>query len=91
MIEPKNAMVKQYQALLSYDGVELEYEPEALEAMADKAIEKRIGARGLRSIMEGVMTDVMYTIPSDSTVKKVIITADSVLNGTSPLILRKGA
>ncbi len=91
LIEPKNAMVKQYQALLSYDGVELEYEPEALEAMADKAIEKRIGARGLRSIMEGVMTDVMYTIPSDSTVKKVIITADSVLNGTSPLILRKGA
>ncbi len=91
LIEPKNAMVKQYQALLSYDSVELEYEPEALEAMADKAIEKRIGARGLRSIMEGVMTDVMYTIPSDSTVKKVIITADSVLNGTSPLILRKGA
>ena len=91
LVEPKNAMVKQYEALLSYDGVELEYESEALEAIADKAIERKIGARGLRSVMEGVMTDIMYTIPSDSTVKKVIITADSVRNGTGPVVERRSA
>ena len=86
LTEPKNAMTKQYKALLSYDGVELEYEQEALEAIADKAIEMKIGARGLRSVMEGVMTDIMYKVPSDSTANKVIITADSVKNGSSPII-----
>ena len=86
LTEPKNAMTKQYKALLSYDGVELEYEQEALEAIADKAIEMKIGARGLRSVMEGVMTDIMYKVPSDVTANKVIVTADSVKNGTSPLI-----
>ena len=86
LTEPKNAMTKQYKALLSYDGVELEYEQEALEAIADKAIEMKIGARGLRSVMEGVMTDIMYKIPSDTTANRVIITADSVKNGSSPII-----
>lgn len=86
LTEPKNAMTKQYEALLSYDGVELEYEPEALEAVADKAIEMKIGARGLRSVMEGLMTDIMYTVPSDPTVNKVTITADCVANGTSPVV-----
>ena len=86
LVEPKNSMVKQYQALLSYDGVKLEYEPEALEAIADKAIERKIGARGLRSVMEGVMTDIMYAIPSDNTVDKVTITAESVINGTGPVV-----
>ena len=86
LVEPKNSMVKQYQTLLSYDGVDLEYEPEALEAIADKAIERKIGARGLRRVMEGVMTDIMYTIPSDNTVDKVTITADSVINGTGPVV-----
>ena len=86
LVEPKNSMVKQYQALLFYDGVDLEYEPEALEAIADKAIERKIGARGLRSVMEGVMTDIMYTIPSDNTVDKVTITADNVINGTGPVV-----
>ncbi len=86
LTEPKNAMTKQYKALLSYDGVELEYEQEALEAIADKAIEMKIGARGLRSVMEGVMTDIMYKIPSDTTANRVIITADSVKNGSSPVI-----
>ena len=89
LIEPKNAMVKQYQALLAYDHVELEYEPEALEAIADKAIERKIGARGLRSVMEGVMTDIMYTIPSDDGVDKVLITAECVREGTSPVIHRR--
>ena len=86
LTEPKNAMTKQYQALMSYDGVELAFEPEALEAVADKAIERKIGARGLRSVMESVMTDVMYTVPSDPTVKKVTITADCVRNDRSPLV-----
>ena len=87
LTEPKNSMAKQYKALMDYDGVELEFAPGALEAVADKAIEMKIGARGLRSVMEGVMTDVMYTVPSDSTVSKVIITADGVKNGTAPEII----
>lgn len=89
LTEPKNSMAKQYKALLSYDGVELEYEPEALEAVADKAIEMKIGARGLRSVMEGIMTNIMYTVPSDSGVSKVLVTGDCVKNGTDPQIIRK--
>ena len=89
LVEPKNAMTKQYKALLSYDGVELEYAPGALEAIADKAIEMKIGARGLRSVMEGVMTDIMYTIPSDDTAEKVTVTAESVKDGTNPVVTRK--
>ena len=87
LTEPKNSMAKQYKALMDYDGVEVEFAPGALEAVADKAIEMKIGARGLRSVMEGVMTDVMYTVPSDSTVSKVVITADCVKNGTAPEII----
>ena len=89
LTEPKNAMTKQYQALMSMDNVELVYEPDALEAIADRAIERKIGARGLRSVMENVMTEVMYTVPSDPTVTKVTITADCVLNGTQPLVEHK--
>ena len=87
LTEPKNAMTKQYQALMAYDSVELEFEPEALEAVADKAIEMKIGARGLRSVMEGIMTDIMYAVPSDSTIRKVIITADGVRNGTGAQVV----
>ena len=89
LTEPKNAMTKQYKALLSFDNVELSYEPEALEAIADKAIDMKIGARGLRSVMEGVMTDIMYRIPSDPSVNKVIVTAERVKEGTEPEVLRK--
>ena len=88
LTEPKNSMTKQYKTLMSFDNVELEYEPEALEAIADKAIEMKIGARGLRSVMEGVMTDIMYTVPSDSTIKKVVITAASVRGESGPEIIR---
>lgn len=88
LTEPKNSMTKQYKTLMSFDNVELEYEPEALEAIAGKAIEMKIGARGLRSVMEGVMTDIMYTVPSDSTIKKVIITAASVRGESGPEIIR---
>ena len=88
LTEPKNAMTRQYIELMKYDGVKLEFEPEALEAVADKAIEMKIGARGLRSVMEGVMTDIMYTVPSDTTVNKVIITADSVRGDAKPTVRR---
>ena len=90
LTEPKNAMTRQYQTLMSYDGVELAYEPEALEAIADRAIARKIGARGLRSVVESVMTDIMYRIPSDKTAKKVLVTAESVREGTSPLVLHEG-
>ena len=86
LTEPKNAMTKQYKALMSMDNVELEYQPEALEAIADKAIAMKIGARGLRSVMEGVMTDVMYTVPSDATASKIIITAQAVTEGAAPIV-----
>ena len=89
LTEPKNAMTRQYQALLRYDGVELEFEQAALEAMADKAIQRKIGARGLRSVMEGVMTELMYTIPSDPTVQKVIITEKSVQGSEKPTVIHK--
>lgn len=88
LTQPKNALVKQYQKLLEYDDVDLEFTPEALEAVADKAIERNIGARGLRAVMEGVLTQLMYDIPSDHTIEKVTITADCVKNGAQPEIIR---
>lgn len=86
LVEPKNSMTKQYKALMKFDSVELEFEPGALEAVADKAIEMKIGARGLRSVMEGVMTDIMYTVPSDITVNRVIITKECVKDGAQPIV-----
>ena len=83
LTEPKNALCKQYHKLLAYDQVELSFEKGALEAIAEKAIERQIGARGLRSVMEGVMTDLMYSVPSDPTIAKITITAASV-DGTEP-------
>ena len=74
LTEPKNALVRQYHRLLEYDNVELSFDEGALEAVADKAIERNIGARGLRAVMEGVLTEIMYDIPSDPTVAKVVIT-----------------
>lgn len=87
--EPKNALTKQYISLLDYDDVELIFEPEALGAIADKAIEMEIGARGLRSVMEGIMTDIMYEVPSDETINKVVVTADCIINGNPPLVFRE--
>ena len=88
LTEPKNALVKQYQKLLDYDDVALEFEPEALNAVADLAIERNIGARGLRAVMEGILTQVMYDIPSDPTIEKVTITASCVKEHAQPEILR---
>ena len=85
--EPKNALVKQYQKLFEMDDVELTFEKDAIEAIADKAFERKTGARGLRSIMEGVMMDTMYEIPSDDTIESCVVTKEAV-NGTSkPLVI----
>jgi ATP-dependent Clp protease ATP-binding subunit ClpX len=89
LTEPKNAITKQYIALLALDGVKLEYEPGVLEAIADKAIDMEIGARGLRSVMEGIMTDVMFNAPSDDSIERVVLTAETVRNGSEPLVFRK--
>ncbi|MCR5090331.1 MAG: ATP-dependent Clp protease ATP-binding subunit ClpX [Oscillospiraceae bacterium] len=88
LTEPKNAITRQYRELMQMDGVELEFEPEALEAVAERALSRKIGARGLRSIVEGVLTDVMYFVPSDTGILKVKITADCVLNNKEPVIIR---
>ncbi|MBQ3263182.1 MAG: ATP-dependent Clp protease ATP-binding subunit ClpX [Oscillospiraceae bacterium] len=89
LTEPKNAMTKQYQALLGYDDVALEFEPDALAAIADKAINMEIGARGLRSVMEKIMTDIMYSVPSDPTIEKVVITAACVSGEESPRVTHR--
>jgi ATP-dependent Clp protease ATP-binding subunit ClpX len=92
LTEPKNALIKQYKELFKMDNVELEIEKEALELIADKALEINTGARGLRGILEGIMTDVMYEIPSRSDVKKCVITKDTIINKTEPkLVLSKKA
>ncbi|MBR5506364.1 MAG: AAA family ATPase, partial [Clostridia bacterium] len=78
LTEPRNALVKQYQKLLSLDDVELSFEKAAIEAIADKAIERKTGARGLRSIMEETMSDIMFTAPSDPSASKCVVTADMV-------------
>ncbi len=89
LTEPKNALVKQYQRLLFFDGVELEFEPEALRAIANKAIERKTGARGLRSIIEEVMMDIMFEVPSDESIKKVIITEAAVNGADDPLLIKE--
>ena len=84
--EPKNALVKQYQKLFSYDNVNLVFEQGALEAIADKAIERKIGARGLRAVMEGLLTDIMYEIPSEPSVDEVRISAACVRGEEAPTV-----
>ncbi|HER6177925.1 ATP-dependent protease ATP-binding subunit ClpX [Streptococcus pyogenes] len=86
LTEPRNALVKQYQALLSYDGVELAFDKEALEAIANKAIERKTGARGLRSIIEETMLDIMFEIPSQEDVTKVRITKAAVEGKSKPVL-----
>ena len=85
--KPKNALVKQYKKLFKMDNVELEFESEALELIVDKAIERKTGARGLRSIIEEIMRDIMFEIPSNPKIEKCIITKETVLNGESPKII----
>ncbi len=88
LTEPKNALVKQYQKLMEYDEVSLEFSQDALEAVADRAVERGIGARGLRAILEEVMTEVMYDVPSDPTITKVAITGPCVTQHAKPELTR---
>ena len=87
LTQPKNALVKQYQKLFSYDNVQLFFTEDALEAVADKAIERNIGARGLRAVMEGLLTKVMFDIPSDPSIRRVTITADCVTGKAEPEVV----
>lgn len=87
LTQPKNALVKQYQKLFSYDNVQLFFTENALEAVADKAIERNIGARGLRAVMEGILTKVMFDIPSDPSIRRVTITADCVTGKAEPEVV----
>ncbi len=89
LTQPKNALVKQYTELFAYDNVEFEAEDGALEAIAKKAYDRKTGARGLRAIMEETLTDIMFEIPSDDTVEKVILTRDSIEKKTKPKIIKK--
>ena len=84
LVEPKNSLVKQYQKLFEIDGVELVFEQEALEAIVEKAIERKTGARGLRSIIEEIMRDIMFEIPSNPDIEKCIITKETVTNNSGP-------
>jgi len=88
LTEPKNALCKQYKQILSYDGVELEFTPEALTAIADLAVARKIGARGLRAVMEGILTPVMYEIPSDKSITKVTVTEEAVRGTEAPALER---
>ncbi len=89
LTEPKNAIVKQYKKLFDLDGVKLDFEPEAIEAIAHKAHERKTGARGLRSILEQLMNDLMFTIPSDETIEKCVITKEAVEGTSAPLIVHR--
>ncbi|MCS7254360.1 MAG: ATP-dependent Clp protease ATP-binding subunit ClpX [Armatimonadota bacterium] len=88
LTEPRNALIKQYQKMLQADGVQLEFTQDALEAIAEEALERKMGARALRSILEEIMLDVMFEVPSDRSIKKCIITAEIVRERKQPLILR---
>ncbi|MFQ5355701.1 MAG: ATP-dependent Clp protease ATP-binding subunit ClpX [Mariprofundaceae bacterium] len=90
LTEPKNALVKQYKAMLQYEGVELEFAEDALAAVADKAIERKTGARGLRAILESTMLDVMYDIPSLGNVKRCLVKAETVRGESKPMLLFEG-
>ena len=90
LTEPKNAIVKQYQSLLGMDGVKLEFTPEALTAIARKTLERKTGARGLRSVMEGILMPIMYAVPSDKSIVSVQVTEGCINNDEAPLVEYKG-
>ncbi len=89
MVEPKNSIVRQYQKLFDLDGVELKFDQDAVEAVAEKTISRKTGARGLRSIMEETMMDLMFTIPSDDSIKGCTVTREAVEGKGRPVIMRK--
>ena len=87
LTKPKNSLIKQYTKLVELDGVELEFESEAIQAIVDQAIERNTGARGLRSIIENIMRDIMFDIPSNNKITKCIITKETALNKAEPKII----
>ncbi|MGL5049912.1 MAG: AAA family ATPase, partial [Fusobacteriaceae bacterium] len=89
LTKPKNSIVRQYQKYLEMDGVKLVFEPEALIEIAELALKRKIGARGLRAIIEGVMLEIMYTVPSEKTIKEVVITKESITD-SSKILIKKG-
>lgn len=89
LTEPKSALIKQYQKLFELDDVKLSFEPDAVELVAKQALERKTGARGLRSILENIMTDIMYEIPSDETIESCLITRETVLGESEPLIVHR--
>ena len=91
LTRPRNALVKQYQRMFEIDGVELEFEQDALEAIADLAVLRQTGARGLRAIMEEVLGPIMFDVPSDESVGKVIVTKDAVIANAAPTIVPRAA
>lgn len=90
LVEPRNALVKQYQKMFEIDGVELEFDQEAIEAVADQALLRKTGARGLRAIMEEVLQPVMFDVPSREDIEKVVITKEVVLENVNPTLIPKG-
>ncbi|MBP3447504.1 MAG: ATP-dependent Clp protease ATP-binding subunit ClpX [Clostridia bacterium] len=89
LLEPKNSVIKQYQKLMQFDNTELEFEQDALEEIVEKALDRNTGARGLRSIVENALMDIMYETPSDDSIKKVIITKESINGTEKPKIVKE--
>ena len=87
LTEPKNSLIRQYKAMFSFDNIELEFEKEAISAIADKALERHTGARGLRSIVEEVLSDIMFDAPSEENISKVVITKECITEGASPEVM----
>ena len=88
LTEPKNSLVKQYKKLFEYDGINLEFEEQTLKEIAKKAIEQKTGARGLRSVVEGILMKPMFDAPSDKTVSEITVTPDCVTKGAEPRIIK---
>ncbi len=89
LVKPKNSIVKQYKTLFSYDKVDLDFKQDALVAVAEKAVKRKTGARGLRAILEEIMTEIMYEIPSDPNISKVVVTKECILDNAQPRIIYK--
>ena len=87
LVEPKNALIKQYQRLMEMEGVRLKFTDDSLRAIAKKAITRKLGARGLRSILEDTMLDMMFDIPSQHDVKEIVISDDTISRGETPLLV----
>jgi ATP-dependent Clp protease ATP-binding subunit ClpX len=90
LTKPKNALVKQYKKLLDLEGVKLDFEPGALKAVAEEAIRKKTGARGLRAILENAMLDVMFDVPSSTGIRSCTVTEDTIRKGTKPIVTLDG-